>query len=183
MAQRNPGERYRTARTLTIDPRIRRIGFAYFEAALLCDWGVKNIRADVPSVRVRRLLIPLLVQMLDRYRPTVLLVPDVRVGAVRRSHNVREVIAGVVQEATSRDIAVFFISEAQVAAAFQKILRGARPNKQRINQTIAKWFPELGPWLPRVRKLWEPEGYAVPMFAAVAQWCAWQGLPLPGRER
>ena len=183
MAKSNSGERYRTARTLTIDPRIRRIGFAYFEAAILCDWGVKNIRADLPSVRVRRLLIPLLVKMLDRYRPTALLVPDVRVGAVRRSHHVREVVAGVVQEATRRDIAVFFVTEAQVRAAFQRVLRGARPNKRRIDQTIAKWFPELEPWLPRVRRLWEPEGYAVPMFTAVAMWCAWQGVPLAGREQ
>jgi len=183
VAQRKGEKQVRTGRTLTIDPRIRRIGFAYFEAALLCDWGVKNIRAELPAARVRRLLIPLLVRMLDRYRPTVLLVPDVRGGAVRRSQNVRDVVAGVVEEATSRDIAVFFITERQVKDAFQLALGGARLNKQRVNQTIVRWFPELGPWLPRVRRLWEPEGYAIPMFTAVAQWCAWQGVPKTERDR
>jgi|SRR5665213_2066711 len=183
MAKSNPGERYRTARTLTVDPRIRRVGFCYFEAALLCDWGIKNLRDDVPAVRVERLLIPLLVRMLDRFRPTILLVPDVRRGAVRRSRHVRDVITAIVKEATNRDIGVFFVSDAHVRSDFQRAVGGGRPNNYRIEQTIAKWFPELEPWLPRARRLWEPEGYAVPLFRAAAQWCAWHGVPPPESER
>ena len=178
MAQSNTRERYRSARTLTIDPRIRRIGFASFEAALLVDWGVRNFRSQTPVVRVRRLLIPALVRMLDRFEPEVLLVPDVRTGAVRRSQHVRETIEAIVQEALRRGIVVHSMTDIQVKNAFRH-LNGRGPNKQKINQLIVEWFPELRPWLPRARKLWEPEPYAVPLFAAIAMWCAWQGVPPP----
>lgn len=176
MAQRDAGERLRNRRTLIVDPRIRRIGYAAFDAAILVDWGVGNFRSQTPDARVRRLLIPALVRMLDRFEPEVLLVPDVRAGAVRRSQHVRETIGAVVQEALRRGIVVHHVADAQVKHAFRH-LNGRGPNKQKINQLIVEWFPELRPWLPRPRKLWEPEPYAVPLFTAIAMWCAWQGVP------
>ena len=182
MAHSNPGKRYRTARTLTIDPRIRRIGFASFDAGLLEDWGVRNIRSQTQAVRVRRLLIPFLIRMLDRFEPAVLLVPDVRPGAVRRSQQVRETIQAVVQEALRRGIVVHSITDAQVKKAFQR-LNGPGQNKQQINHLVVKWFPELQSSLPQARRLWESERYFTPMFDAIARYCAWQGAPEIGDSR
>lgn len=162
---------------MTIDPRVRRIGFAVFEAAILHDWGVRNVRSDVPASRVRRLLIPILVTMLDRHEPTVLLVPDVRSGAVRRSPYARETVNGIVREALDRGIVVCALTDGQVKAAFQQATGHKRPNKPQINAVIADWFRDLRPFVPKARRLWEPEGYFEPLFQAVAQYCAWQGVP------
>jgi hypothetical protein len=161
---------------LTIDPRIRRIGFASFDAAMLEDWGVRNIRSQTPSVRVRRLLIPSLIRMLDRFEPAVLLVPDVRPGAVRRSQYVRETIQAVVKEALRRGIVVHSITDAQVKKAFQR-RNGPGPTKQKINRLVVQWFPELQSSLPEARRLWESERYFTPLFDAIARYCAWQGVP------
>ncbi len=161
---------------MTIDPRIRRIGFASFDAALLEDWGVRNIRSQTPAVRVRRLLIPSLIRMLDRFEPAVLLVPDVRPGAVRRSQHVRETIQAVVREALGRGIVVQAVTDAEVKKAFRG-LTGRGPNKQKINHLLVEWFPELQSSLPKARRLWESERYFTPLFDAIARYCAWQGVP------
>ena len=182
MAQSNIRERDKAARTLTIDPRIRRIGFAYFDAARLEDWGVRNIRSQTPTVRVKRLLVPSLIRMLDRFEPAILLVPDVRPGAVRRSEHVRETIQAVVQEALRRGIVVHAITGAQVKKTFQR-RNGPAPNKQEINRLVVQWFPELQSSLPEARRLWESERYFTPLFDAIARYCAWHGIPETGSSR
>src|SRR5713226_2758825 len=108
--------RNRTGRTLTLDCRIRRIGVACFEGALLADWAIKNIRSDAPEIRVRKRLIPMLIRMLDRYEPAVLVLPDVGPKGVRRSANVREMIQAVAREALDRGIEICAVSERQVKA-------------------------------------------------------------------
>src|SRR5262245_42968384 len=100
-----------TGRTLSIDPRIRRIGWAYFEDALLADWGTRNVIQLSPPERVQRLLIPILIRMLDKFAPVRLVIPDVGPGGVRRSKHVREVIAAVATEALNRGIDVSAVSE------------------------------------------------------------------------
>lgn len=161
---------------MTIDPRIRRIGFASFDAAMLEDWGIRNIRSQTPAVRVRRLLIPSIIRMLDRFKPAVLLVPDVRPGAVRRSQHVRETIQAVVEEALARGIVVHSVTDAEVKMAFRG-LNGRGSNKQNINHLLVQWFPELRSSLPKARRLWESERYFTPLFDAIARYCAWQGVP------
>ena len=155
----------------------------YFEAAVLLDWGVKNIRHDVPEVRVGRWLVPSLSQMLDHFGPAVLLVPDLRPGAIRRSPHVQVTVRAIAKEAVKRGITVHAVSDEQVRRTFERV--GGKPvkNKQAINRIVIEWFPELRPLLPKKRKLWEPERYATPLFAAVAMYCAWQGIPLVARER
>ena len=171
------GERYRGARTLAIDPRIRRVGYAYFEGASLLDWGVKNVQADVPSVRVRRRLVPMIAEMLDSYEPTALIVPDVRQGRVRRSRQVQLTVRAVIREATNRRIQVFPVTSKRVQTAFRSVCDEPRPNKEAINRQIVHWFPELQPSLPKARRLWESERHFTPLFDAIAMFCAWIGVP------
>jgi Holliday junction resolvasome RuvABC endonuclease subunit len=161
---------------LTIDPRIRRIGFALFDAAMLEDSGVKNVRSLTPAERVKRLLIPALIGMLDHFEPEVLIVPDARAGKVRRSKHVRQMIQAVVQEARERAITVHAITDAKVKKAFSRP-KNRRPNKQKINHLLVEWFPELQASLPKARKLWESEQYFTPLFDAIARYCAWLGVP------
>jgi hypothetical protein len=177
MADSNLGKRDRAGRTLAVDPRIRRLGYAFFEGAMLHDWGVRNVRQDLPIVRVRRLLIPALVRMLDRFEPSVLLVPDVRSGAMRRSANVQTTIEGIVTEALNRGIVVCRVSDREIKIAFQKPTGRKRPNWQSMSEVITEWFPELLRHLPKERRLWEPERHFAPLFIAVAMFCTWRGVP------
>lgn len=167
---------------MTIDPRTRRIGFASFDGAMLDNWGVRNIRSQTPAVRVKRLLVPFLILMLDRFKPAVLLVPDVRPGGVRRSEHVRETIQAVVKEALRRGIVVHSITDAQVKKAFQQRI-GPGPNKQKINRLLVQWFPALQLSLPKARQIWDSERYFTPLFDAIARYCAWQGVPEVGDSR
>ena len=177
MAEGSNVRRARTERTLTIDPRIRRIGAACFEGALLGDWAIKNIRRDPADVRVRKRIIPMLIRMLDRCNPAVLLVPNVGRDGVRRSANVREMIRVVTREALNRGIQVCAVSERQVKATFGMVRRGAGQNKQTINEVLVEWFPELGPSRPKARRVWDSERHATPLFDAMARWVAWRGVP------
>jgi hypothetical protein len=133
-------------------------------------------------VRVRRLLIPSLIRMLDRFEPAVLLIPDARPGAVRRSQHVRETIGAVVQEALRRGIVVHSVTDVEVKKAFRG-RNGRGPNKQNINHLLVDWFPELQASLPKARRLWESERYFTPLFDAIARYCAWQGVPETGTGR
>ena len=180
MVQTHAGEQTRAARTLAIDPHIRRIGFAYFEAAILLDWGVKNVRNGDLATRSGRVLVPYLVRMLDEFEPEVLLVPDVRPGGTRRSAPVLETVEAVVREAHRRGLVVHALTDGDVTATFRPVVKG-RTKKRSVNDVIVKWFPELKPMLPRERRLWDPEQYFTAMFHAIALYCAWQGLPAKSR--
>lgn len=177
MADRNYARGSRAHRTLTIDPRIRRIGAAYFDGAVLAEWTIRNVRQDPLNVRVRKRLIPAVIRMLDRYEPTTLLIPDTGAGGVRRSANVRLVIEAVSQEARNRGIDVVAVGEKQVKQTFETARRGSARSMHRIGELIAEWFPELGPQRPKARRVWDSESHATPLFAAIARWVAWRGLP------
>ena len=176
MAPTRAGEQTRAAQTLVLDPRIRRVGFAYFEAAILLDWGVRNVRNGEPKTRSARVIVPHLVRMLDEFEPAILLVPAVGTGGTRRSVPVQETVDAIVREARGRGIVVNAVTDRDVTCTFRSVVAG-RMTKHTIAKVVAKWFPELGPRLPRPRRLWEPERHGTPMFNAVAMYRAWQGLP------
>lgn len=162
-------------RILSLDPHIDRIGYAFFDGNHLSDWGIKNVRTGRRSVRVRRLLIPFLVDTLDRYAPQVLLMPPVEAAGVRsRSEHVRTAIGAVRREAIRRDIDVHLLGDRQVKAAFQSVGGKSVKNKYAINAILVQWFPELTTFRPRARRLWDSEGYATPLFNAVALHWAWR---------
>lgn len=176
MADRNGSRGSREQRSLSIDPRIRRIGTAYYEGAILADWAIRNIRQDPPDVRVRRRLIPAAIRILDRYEPTTLILPDIGPEGVRRSANVREILRAVGREAARRGIDVVAINDRQVKEVFENARPGAGRNKRARNEVILEWFPTLEPQRPRARRTWDSEPHAEPLFDAIGRWCAWMGL-------
>lgn len=161
---------------MAIDPRIRRVGFAYCGGNQLLESGIKNIRNETPKVRVRRLLIPLLVKMLDKFAPDVLLIPDVSREGVRRSRHIVEAIRTTVQEASNRGIGVYFLTDEQVKSTLKDVSGNPVRNRHEIHQAIVERFPELSVYMPRVRQIWDSEPYFTPMFHAVAMYCAWRDM-------
>jgi hypothetical protein len=177
MADRDSSRGRREQRILSIDPRIRRVGAAYFEGAVLADWAIRNIRQDPPDVRVRKRLIPALIRMLDHYEPTTLIVPDIGPQGVRRSANVREIVQAIAREAARLGIDVISLNDRQVKDVFETARPGTGRNKRTRNELLLEWFPTLEPQRPKARRTWDSEPHAQPLFDAIARWCAWRGLP------
>ena len=181
MAERQQVVRQRGRSSLSLDPRIDRIGVAHFDGAILADWTTKTVRRDTPpEVRVRKRLIPECVRLLDRYEPTVLVLPDIRPDGDRRSTNVRAVVEAVAREASERAIVVVPVSDKRMKAVFDAVQGGGGRNKQRIADIVATWFPEVASRRPRARKLWQSDAHSTPLYDAIARWCAWRGLPRRG---
>lgn len=171
----------RLGRTLSIDPRSRRVAWAYFQDGVLSDYRIKTIRDQEPSVRVSRLTIPYLIELLDQFSPHALLVPRINgAGIRRRSPHVAKTIRAVVQEAVRRGIAVHVLSCDTVRKSFRPANGKPARNGQDIREAILEQFPELTVIVPKPRlKIWEPEQYFTPLFNAVAMYLAWRMQPAP----
>jgi len=165
----------RFGRTLSIDPRTRRVAWAYFQDGELSDCQIKSIRDQEPSVRVSRLTIPYLIALLDKCSPHALLVPRISgAGTRRRSAHVAKTIRGVAREALQRGIAVHVLSNDTVKKSFRQPDGTPARNERDIHLSILDRFPELTVMVPRPRlKIWEPEQYFTPLFNAVAMYLAW----------
>jgi hypothetical protein len=165
----------RLGRTLSIDPRSRRLAWAYFKDGDLDDCGIKTCRDGAPAVRVTRLAIPYLIDLFDHFSPHALLVPKISGDRNRpRSPQVARVIRSVVREAVKRGIAVHVVSGDTVKESFSQPNGEPARNKEDIHSAILDRFPELTVMVPRARaKIWESEQYFTPLFNAVAMYLAW----------
>jgi hypothetical protein len=153
---------------------MRRTGYVWFERSHLRDWGTKNARSGTPPVRLKQQIIPDLIRMLDRFEPSVLVLPSVATGGVRRSRHVQEALRIVTAEATKRDVPVYAFTDKEVRAAFRD--SQGRPAKSRavINRLIVERYPELTASHPTVRRTYDPEQYFTPLFHAVALYWTWR---------
>lgn len=168
------------SRVLAVDPHIRRVGVAFFEGQSLVDWSQPSMRQDEPAKRVRRLLIPGLIALLDRFNPDVLLLPGVGPSRSHRSRHITEAIRVIAREARTRDVPVYEFSDKEVKHAFRDTDGRPAKNKPVINRAIVGRFPELKMYLPRARRPYDPESHYTPLFNAAALYGAW--LDLLGRD-
>lgn len=169
----------RLGRVLSVDPRSRRIAYAYFHDGALKDCRLRNIRQDRPSVRVRLHIIPYLVALLDECDPHALLIPDVRsAGARRRGSHATQAIKTLAREALARGIAVHVVRSDDVKKFFRQADGTPVKNRDEIHALLVERFPELKTMVPSPRgKLWETERHNTPLFNAVAMYLAWQSKP------
>ena len=185
MASIEKAPQRRLGRVVSIDPRARRVAHAYFNNGQLKECDQKTFRDSRLSARAQRVVIPYLIQVLDRCAPHAILVPDTRpVGARHRSQFGRQVIAAVVKEATRRGTAVHILSGRTVKEAFRDS-DGKQPgNRAVMFRGLIKRLPELLSMLPDPREhAWKPEQYFTPLFNAVAMYLAWEYQPSPADER
>jgi len=175
----------RLGRTLSIDPRSRRVAWAYFKDGDLQDCRIRNFRDQTRSARISSDTIPYVIELLDHYAPHALLVPRIKdAGARRRSSQVARVIRTVVREALHRGIAVHVMSGDTVKKSFEQRTGEPAGNKEDIHKWILEQFQELTVMVPAPRlKAWEPEQYFTPLFNTVAMYLAWEALPSPMEKR
>lgn len=148
-------------RVLAIDPSTRGFGFAVMEGPeQLVDWGVKGVKGDKNRESLKRTI-----QLIERYRPDVIVVEDCQHKSSRRSLRVRHLLKAILVLASRKKVRVRRVSR----SAVKKTLSQDRaPTKHQIASEIAKRFPELAPRLPRARKAWMGEDDRMSIFDSVS---------------
>jgi hypothetical protein len=144
-------------------PSTRGFGYAVFDGPKsLVDWGVKSVRSrqkNLESLRKIR-------ELLAFYRPDVLVLEDYDGLGSRRAKRIQTLINLMTAHAADERIAIASFSRSEVRACFSST--GSTRNKRRIAESIARKFPELGPRLPPVRRIWMSEDSRMNIFDAAA---------------
>jgi hypothetical protein len=102
--------------------------------------------------------------LLEQYRPTILILEDWQYEACRRSERVRMLLLDLAGTAAAEGLTIYCYSRQQVKAVFAT----SGTTKDAIAAAIAEMVPELLPWLPRKRRIWESEQHSMPIFEAAA---------------
>jgi Holliday junction resolvasome RuvABC endonuclease subunit len=156
-------------RVLAIDPNHRGFGYVIFEGPdRLIDWGVRHVQGQKNRASLKAVS-----DLIDRYRPQVLVVENTSPTGCRKRTRVRTLLAVLERRAASRGLAVRRIGRERVRKAF--LARGIR-NKDQVARSIAARFPELGRHLPPERKPWMSEDLRMAMFDAAAMAAALKGI-------
>jgi hypothetical protein len=144
---------------LCVYPSAKGFGFAVFEGPRsLVDWGVKGVHGEkknAQSIRKMR-------ELLDFYRPDVLVTENYRGGGSRRGSRIRQLIDAITVLAAKERAAIASFSRAEVRDNF------GLTSKRRIAEAITRDFPELEPRLPPVRRIWMSEDARMNIFDAAA---------------
>lgn len=148
-------------RVLAIDPCTKGFGFVVMEGQeKVIDWGTKYVKGDKNSQSLKRIE-----GLIDCYLPEVIIVEDCQSSGSRRCSRIRGVIDDIMSLASTKQIKLRKISRSAVKKAFSS--HGAA-TKHEIAVAIAEQFPELLPYLPRLRKPWMVEDDRMNIFDAAA---------------
>ena len=169
--------RKRSTRVLSIDPRIDRLGIAWFDRGKLLDAKSKPIEYGVIKRLGHQYLVGILMRYVEAFEPEVLLLPEMRSSGVRgRSGYIAEGVQAVTRQGFERDVTVYAIAYRQVLAAFPEAGQPPLKNRHELHKAIVERFPELTTFMPRARRIYDPERYYTPLFHAVAMYCAWRQM-------
>jgi hypothetical protein len=144
---------------IAMDIRADRIGYAAFETpGQLLDYGTS--RFDSGGTGFAR------VEFLFRaLAPSVLVLRRPRTRSTRRRPRWMLNLRLIEGEAKKLGIQVMFVAERTLKGHFAAL--DCR-NKFQIAELLGRWFPELARRVPRPRKCYEPEPWAMACFDAIA---------------
>lgn len=152
-----------TSRNITIAlyPNAKGFGYAVIEdPVLFLDEGVATIRPISNHAILKRVI-----QMIEFYRPTNIIVPDYKGKYSSKSYRVKKLINILVEYATDQQVTCYRYSREQIREVFHQF--GA-VSKYEIALKIIDWFSELETRKPPYRKPWMAEGYYMGMFDAIS---------------
>jgi hypothetical protein len=148
-----------TELVLAVFPSTRGFGYAVFEGGRsLIDWGVKTVcpfQKNLKSLEAIR-------ELSTFYCPDVVVLEDYDGQGSRRAKRIRTLINLIAVHAAGEGTRTASFSRAEVRACF------GLNTKREIAEAIAREFPELGPRLPPVRKIWMSEDRRMGIFDAVS---------------
>jgi hypothetical protein len=135
-------------------------GFAYVvfeDGTFPIDWGISDVAGGEKAERC----LCRLNDIIDRYRPNVLLLRDARGLRARRTVEIIEASSSL---AESWGVDAVNVSSKQVREAFAQL--GPRPTRYARAEAIIQEIPMFGPYLPPVRKIWKGEDRRMGLFDA-----------------
>lgn len=148
-------------RVLAVDPSTRGFGFAVLEGPrYLIDWGVKEVSGNKNAESLNRVA-----QLVERYKPLMVVLENPMGKGSRRCFRVQELIALIRDFAFKKKIKNRWFSRSEIRRAFSN---DGTFTKQEIACAITKRFPELVPRLPPVRKPWMSEDPRMSIFDSVS---------------
>lgn len=139
---------------LAIDPGSRGVAFVFFENGTLLDWGTRGRGRKEMEV---------LETMLDRFQVDVLVLENPDAFGCERRARWKQIVRRMAERAAARGVAVETVSRYAVRRAWAA--RG-KTNKQHVAAAIATMFPEMEPYVPRVRRKWDTEDPRAGVFDA-----------------
>ncbi|KYK46061.1 hypothetical protein A1D31_33730 [Bradyrhizobium liaoningense] len=140
----------------------RGFGFVVFESSLSpVDWGIK----ETPGPQKNSRCVTKIERILDRYRPSVLILQDTSAGGTRRTQRIKDLNAEIVELAALREIPACAYSRADVLTTFSEF---NVETKRDLALVIAKHIPAFERHLPPPRKPWMSEDARMSLFEAAA---------------
>ncbi len=156
---------YKPKRILSINPGTKETGYAVFEGEELIRYGVKNLRKKNDSVKLVTKGKNPVVDILDRYKPQVLIVGKLTHPERKNNPILIRLLRHLKLISRKKKIKVF---EFSLGNAMKSISNDIQPTKMKIAKHIASLYPELAQYVPmKKRILWgSKDFYWVNMFDA-----------------
>lgn len=144
-------------------PTSKGYAFVLFESALSPhDWGCKDITQDTGCSKT----IASIAELLQRYRPDVFIIEDVRERETRRSIRIKRIYGALSRAADGIHCEVVVVGRTKVRSTFAMV--GAI-NKHDIAKTIASKIEAFAPYMPKKRKAWQTQGRSMALFDAASR--------------
>jgi len=146
---------------LAIYTTSRGFGFVVIEGRnRTIDWGTKEARGHKNRVALKKAG-----ELMSWYRPHLLIVENTEATSSRRIGRIRNLQRRLVDLAMAHKIAVRQFARSEIKVAFARRVASTR---YEIAQAISRELPDLEPWLPRPKKLWESENRNLSIFDAAS---------------
>ncbi len=160
MSEHNPYD-IKNIRVLAFVPTAHGTGFALLESPplFMLDHGVVSPRT------VHREHIKDLNTLITENRPDVVIVEDVKAKCSMRGKTARTTVEKIIDLASGYGIAVQPIAKKDVFLHFEI---SQKESKSVIAAKVAEFLPELVTLVPEKRRLWQADGYLMPIFEALA---------------
>jgi hypothetical protein len=149
-------------RIFALDPTTKGFGYAVFETPFhLVDWALAHVSGEKESGAIARFE-----ELLDQYRPDIVILEDSTAPGSRRRLRVQKLLERLREAARERGLAVHLIPRLAVIECFSS--PDKRATKFSITENLAETFPELAPKMPKHRKIYQSEDERIATFDALA---------------
>jgi hypothetical protein len=145
--------------TLTLYPNHYGMGYLISETPKeIINYGIARIQPVSRKIYLKRLK-----SFIQRYQPDLIILKGFE-GDYRISKRVQKVVREFMNQAEQLDIKVHQYTRDEIKEVFEQF--GKNTTKYGINSSIAKWYPELIPKLPDIRRNDKNEDYFMGIFDA-----------------